>query len=62
MDEALGSFCDLLDHLRSSGQYDPEAIGVHLRAWRLLMSPDLPADGARPVLDGLRKVSAHYRP
>lgn len=60
VDPALDSFCDLLDHLRTSGQYDREAIGVHVRAWRLLLGPDLPAEGAEPVLDGLRKVSARY--
>mgnify|MGYP001294647896 CR=1 FL=1 len=60
VDEALTSLCDLIDHLRTSGRYDAEAVGVHLRAWRLLMAPGLSQDDARPVLDGLRKVSAHY--
>lgn len=60
VDEALTSLCDLIDHLRTTGQYDREAVGVHVRAWRLLMNPDLPEAGAQPVLEGLRKVSARY--
>lgn len=60
VDEALGSLCDLVDHLRSNGKYDRDAIGVHVRAWRLLLNPDLPPEGAQPVLQGLRKVSARF--
>lgn len=60
VDEALNSLCDLVDHLRTSGQYDRDAVGVHVRAWRLLLNPDLPPEGAQPVLQGLRKVSARY--
>jgi hypothetical protein len=60
VDDALTSLCDLIDHLRTTGHYDRPAVGVHVRAWRLLMNPDLPLAGAQPVLDGLRKVSARY--
>lgn len=60
VDEAATSLCDLLDHLRNSGRCDREAVAVHVRAWRLLMNPDLPPDGAERVLEGLRKVSARY--
>jgi hypothetical protein len=60
IDLALNSFCDLLDHLRTNQRYDREAVGVHLRAWRLLMSADLPAEGCQAVLSGLHKVSALY--
>ncbi|HEY2356789.1 MAG TPA: hypothetical protein VGH86_05020 [Phenylobacterium sp.] len=60
VDEGLTSLCDLLDHLRSRGLYDREAIGVNVRAWRLLMTPNLPAQAATPVLEGLRKVSRRY--
>lgn len=61
VDKALNSFCDLLDHLRTHQRYDREAVGVHLRAWRLLMSADLPAEGCQAVLSGLHKVSALYQ-
>lgn len=60
VDEALNSLCDLVDHFRSNGQYDRDAIGVHIQAWRLLLNPDLPPEGAQPVLSGLRKVAARY--
>jgi hypothetical protein len=35
-------------------------VGVHVRAWRLLMSAELPEAGARQVIDGLLKVSGRY--
>jgi hypothetical protein len=60
VDIALTSLCDLLDHLRTLGRYDHEAVGVHVRAWRLLMTTDLPKAGAEQVLDGLLKVSSRY--
>jgi len=60
VDVALHSLCDLVDHLRTQKRYDAEAIGVHLRAWRLLMSTELPPEGAQAVLAGLNKVSKLY--
>jgi hypothetical protein len=60
VDVALTSFCDLLDHLRTLGRFDRDAVGVHVRAWRLLMSAELPEAGARQVIDGLLKVSGRY--
>lgn len=60
VDVALTSFCDLLDHLRTLKRYDHDAVGVHVRAWRLLMTSDLPAAGSQQILDGLLKVSHRY--
>jgi hypothetical protein len=60
VDVALHSLCDLLDNLRMLMRYDAEAVGVHLRAWRLLISTELPPEGAQAVLGGLNKVSALY--
>ncbi|MDB5495808.1 MAG: CheE protein [Phenylobacterium sp.] len=60
VDIALTSFCDLLDHLRTLKRYDHDAVGVHVRAWRLLMGAGLPAAGAEQILDGLLKVSRRY--
>jgi hypothetical protein len=60
VDQALGSFCDLLDHLQQQGRMEPDAIGVCLRSWRMLMDTDLPRPGAAAILDGLRKVSARF--
>jgi hypothetical protein len=60
VDVALHSLCDLLDHLQTQETYDAEAVGVHLRAWRLLITTELPPEGAEQVLAGLNKVSALY--
>ena len=60
VDVALHSLCDLLDHLQTQGAWDAEAVGVHLRAWRLLITTELPAEGAQQVLAGLNKVSALF--
>lgn len=60
VDVALHSLCDLLDHLKTHERYDAEAVGVHLRAWRLLITTELPAEGAQQVLAGLNKVSSLY--
>ncbi|RAK57247.1 hypothetical protein [Phenylobacterium deserti] len=60
VDVALTSFCDLLDYMKTNGRFDREAIDVYLRAWRLLMSPELPAAGRDAVLAGLRQVTDRY--
>jgi hypothetical protein len=60
VDVALHSLCDLLDHFQTHERYDAEAVGVHLRAWRLLITTELPPEGAQAVLAGLNKVSALY--
>ena len=62
VDQALSSLCDLLDHLRTGERLDREAIGVHLRAWRLLLIENLPPAGADEILSGLQKVSARAAP
>ena len=59
VDGALGSLCDLIDHLQVSGDSNRDGLGVHLRAWRLLMDPNLPRPGAAAILEGLRKVTGH---
>jgi hypothetical protein len=60
VDVALTSFCDLLDHLRTLKRFDRDAVGVHVQAWRLLMTAGLPDAGVEQVLSGLRKVTARY--
>lgn len=60
VDDALGSFCDLINALQSTGRRDTTPLGVHLHAWRLLMNPDLSRPAAAAIVEGLRKVSAHY--
>jgi hypothetical protein len=60
VDGALSSLCDLIDHLQAAEAMDRDALGVHVRSWRLLMDPHLPRPGAAAILDGLRKVSARF--
>ena len=60
VDGALSSLCDLIDHLQTAEATDREALGVHVRSWRLLMDPQLPKPGATAILDGLRKVSERF--
>lgn len=60
VDIVLTSLCDLLDYLRTQKRYDREAVGVHIRAWRLLMTLDLPPESQDAILDGLKQVSRRY--
>ena len=60
VDVAMHSLCDLIDNLRGQQRHDAEAVGVHLRAWRLLMGAALPPEGVQAVLAGLTKVGALY--
>lgn len=62
VDMALTSLCDLITHLLARGQQDRKAIEVHIQAWRLLMTTDLPEAACETVLEGLRRVSAHHAP
>jgi hypothetical protein len=57
VDDALGSLCELLDRALTGGGGHRDAIGVHVRSWRLLMDPDLPKPGAAAILAGLQKIS-----
>ena len=50
VDGALSSLCDLVDHLQQSASEERDGIAVHLRAWRLLMDPQLPRPGAAVIL------------
>lgn len=62
-DVALLSLCNLLDHLRTHGRWDRDAIGVHVQALRLLLNVEGPAEGlAEPILSGLSKVTRRYAP
>lgn len=61
VDEALRSLCDLLDHLARCERWDGEAVKVHVRSLRLLMSEVGAQDAqAAAVLQGLRRVSGRY--
>jgi hypothetical protein len=59
IDVALHSMCDLLDHMKTSGRWDPESLLVHVQALKLLLHTESAQNAAQTeaVLDGLRKIS-----
>jgi hypothetical protein len=62
-DTALVSLCDLLDHLRTTGRWDREAVAVHVKTLQLLVhgvGQNMDAATADAILSGLRKVTALY--
>jgi len=62
-DAALLSLCNLLDHMKSHGRWDREAILVHVKSLHLLLSVHGPmGDEAEAILSGLRKVTDRYAP
>jgi len=62
IDVALHSLCDLVDHLRSTGRWDIEAMQVHVQALKLLLHTESAqnAQQTEAVLSGLRQVSQRY--
>jgi hypothetical protein len=62
-DAALISLCDLLDNMRVTKRFDPEAVAVHLQSLHLLAGPqgqDLGEAASAAILGGLRKVTTRY--
>lgn len=57
-----GLKADLLDYLKGQQRWDPNAVLVHLRAFRLLLHTEGAKDtaGAQAILEGLKKVSQRY--
>jgi len=62
IDTALVSLADLLDYLKTQEKWDPNAVAVHLRAFRLLLHTEAGKDsaGTKAILEGLRRVSQRY--
>lgn len=61
VDEALRSLCDLLDNLSRRERWDTEAVAVHVRSLRLLMSEaGAEPQAAEAVLQGLKRVTGRY--
>ena len=56
--EAAFSLCELLDRLKSSGQWDWPAVEVHLSAIILLRRATPGAKENQSILSGLRKLTA----
>ena len=58
--EVAASLRRLLDNLIAAGRVDREALSVHVRAWRFMVTAE-PDDAARAaVLDGLSAVTDLY--
>jgi hypothetical protein len=58
--EVTASLSTLLSRLIRAGRLDREAIAVHLRAWRLMLTQPPDSIDAGPMLTGLRAVSDLY--
>lgn len=58
VDAALNSLFDLLQTADHAGL--DTAIGVHLGAWRVLLTAGIPDDQAQIVVEGLRRVTAKH--
>jgi len=62
--QAAYSFCELLDRLRQTGAWSPQAVAVHVSAMKLLRHPQAAAShgGCDAVLKGLRQVTERTAP
>jgi hypothetical protein len=58
--EVVASLAALLDQLFAGRRFDREAIAVHIRAWRLMVTAELEATGRAAVLNGLSAVRGLY--
>ena len=54
--EAAFSLCELIDRQRERDHWSPEAVDVHLAAFRIFRRPDDQVDG-EAVLAGLRQIT-----
>ena len=64
LSEAAFSLCDLADAFRGGEAPNWPAIDVHVDGIRLLagLGDKVPAAGAEPILEGLRRVRARVLP
>ena len=58
--QAAFSLCELIDRQRERGRWTPEAVDVHLAAFRIFRRPDDQVDG-EAVLAGLRRITDRER-
>lgn len=54
------SLYQLTDRLLATGRFDREALAVHTRAWRLLLTAQPDADAVDALFAGLKAVRDHY--
>ena len=58
--EVAASLCRLLDNLIAAGRLDREALRVHVRAWRFMVTAKPDAAARAAVLEGLSAVADLY--
>jgi hypothetical protein len=58
--EVVGSLIGLLNDLLASEQLDKEALAVHVRAWRFMVSRKSDQKDRARIIDGLRSVRDLY--
>jgi hypothetical protein len=62
VDQTLVSLCRLMDYFETHGQWDLEALRVHVQTLLVLLSgTTFSAAGVEAVLGGLEKVNARYK-
>ena len=57
--EVAASLFMLLERLIADKRMDRDALGVHLRAWRLLLSTEPGAEAAQVLIQGLKAIRDH---
>lgn len=60
--EVVASLLGLLDDLLASGQFDRQALAVHIRAWRFMVSRKPDKKERAKVMTGLQAVRDLYAP
>lgn len=58
--EVVESLKGLIDDFIATQAYEKQAIGVHMRAWRFMVSRRPDAAERKRILQGLRDVREHY--
>ena len=58
--QVVASFVGLLNDLLDAGQLDKEALAVHVRAWRFMVSRKPGQNEGAQILEGLRRVRNLY--
>ena len=54
--EVVASLFMLLEHLISDGRFDHDALMVHVRAWRLMLTTEPNAEAKAVMLAGLKAI------
>lgn len=58
--QVAASLFMLLEHLIADGRFDREALAVHIRAWRLMLTAPPEGDARTVMLAGLKAIRELY--